>query len=296
MTLIETLQNVGELEKWIHLGHKHGKTNTLLRERGKRMIIIKGYNDHDFDLENTVEKTDDAEEVEEDNGVSEAIEITPQIINSGGETGASSEEDVDDEEEEEEEEISTAPVVAPVKGLVEYNCPLCEKTTKNQNLLDLHLIAIHFKKELLAKYGNPENTCTICAKQFQNVDAFAFHIGKDHDLLKVIMEQGLENDGGSEVDSSPEAKLTITRTSEVRAPPALKPAEHQTPGAAAVTAFVCFKCGAKRRGMKELYGHYSLQHFSKELMEEHGVHKKCTFDNCTKNLENGTAWVSHLGK
>ena len=40
---------------------------------------------------------------------------------------------------------------------IEYNCPLCDKTTKNQNPLDLHLIAIHFKKE----YRNPENKCEI---------------------------------------------------------------------------------------------------------------------------------------
>merc|ERR1711972_1219181 len=63
-----------------------------------------------------------------------------------------------------------------------------------------------------------------------------------------------------------------------------------------VSGFVCFKCGAKRRGMKELYGHYSLQHFSKELMEEFGVQKKCSVEDCGKVCENGTTWISHLGQ
>ena len=269
-----TTKNVGEMERWIHLGHKHGKTNTLLKERGKRMIIIKGYNDQDFDLESSAAIGSDDEE---DGGT---VEITANNV--GSESGS-------------EDETSEVVTQSLASVNTEYNCPMCEKTTKNQNLLDLHLIAIHFKKELLSKYGNPENTCTACNKPFQNIDAFAFHIGKDHDLLKEVMEQGLEEDDVNDPqdggDSSPEAKVTITRTpAPIVASPQLAAAAVPNPG------FVCFKCGAKRRGMKELYGHYSLQHFSKELMEEHGVHKKCTFEACTKNLENGTAWVSHLGK
>ena len=199
----------------------------------------------------------------------------------GGENSASSEDDT----------ASSPPPTMPNPAPTEYNCPMCDKTTKNQNLLDLHLIAIHFKKELLQKYGNPENTCEFCKKTFQNVDAFAFHIGKDHDLLKVIMQSGLDgNDSSSSLESSPEVKTPVTKA-PVENKPSLKPLS-ENPS----SNFVCFKCGAKRRGMKELYGHYSLQHFSKELMEEFGVQKKCTFDDCNKNLENGTAWVSHLGK
>ena len=270
-----TTKNVGEAEKWIHLGHKHGKTNQLLREKGKRMIIIKGFNDHDFELEHSVEP------MEMD---SASIEITPTSITNnveGGENSASSEDDT----------ASSPPPTMPNPAPTEYNCPMCDKTTKNQNLLDLHLIAIHFKKELLQKYGNPENTCEFCKKTFQNVDAFAFHIGKDHDLLKVIMQSGLDgNDSSSSLESSPEVKTPVTKA-PVENKPSLKPLS-ENPS----SNFVCFKCGAKRRGMKELYGHYSLQHFSKELMEEFGVQKKCTFDDCNKNLENGTAWVSHLGK
>ena len=237
------------------------------------MIIIKGFNDHDFELEHSIPLQTGA-----------TVEITPAttMVNNVNNVH---------QESMDEDKMSTS-VNAPVQSSsppVEYNCPMCEKTTKNQNLLDLHLIAIHFKKELLLKYGNPENNCELCNKTFQNVDAFAFHIGKDHDLLKVIMQQGLDND--SSIESSPESKPpVVTKVIDNKNIP-LKP-DLPTP----VSGFVCFKCGAKRRGMKELYGHYSLQHFSKELMEEFGVQKKCTFEDCNKNLENGTAWISHLGK
>ena len=171
---------------------------------------------------------------------------------------------------------------------------MCDKTTKNQNLLDLHLIAIHFKKELLKKHGNPENKCNICYKVFQNKDAFAFHIGKDHNLLKDIMEECLESDSNpGSTESSPEINTTFIPktavTNEVNQIPkkSLETSKNQ---------FECFKCGAGRRGMKELYGHFSLQHFSAELKEEFGVQKQCTFEDCNKNLDNITAWISHLGK
>ena len=170
---------------------------------------------------------------------------------------------------------------------------MCDKTTKNQNLLDLHLIAIHFKKELLKKYGNPENKCEICHKVFQNVDAFTFHIGKDHNLLKDIMTERLESDSNpASAESSPEVNpVSIPKivTNDVKpiSKMSLEPSKNK---------FECYKCGASRRGMKELYGHYSLQHFSAELKEEFGVKKQCTFEDCNKNLENITAWISHLGK
>ena len=184
------------------------------------------------------------------------------------------------------------PALRPI-STTEYNCPMCDKTTKNQNLLDLHLIAIHFKKELLKKYGNPENKCGICHKVFQNVDAFTFHIGKDHNLLKDIMTERLESDSNpASAESSPEVNpVSIPKivTNDIKpiSKMSLEPSKNK---------FECYKCGASRRGMKELYGHYSLQHFSAELKEEFGVKKQCTFEDCNKNLENITAWISHLGK
>ena len=122
---IETnIKNVGEAEKWIHLGHKHSRTNQLLLENGKSMIIIKGYNDHDFSLIQTVEQADGEYDQE----------------NSTHETFASS-----------EDEIASSP--QSIENMSEiYHCSLCDKTTKNQNLLDLHLIAIHYKQELLQRY------------------------------------------------------------------------------------------------------------------------------------------------
>ena len=170
---------------------------------------------------------------------------------------------------------------------------MCDKTTKNQNLLDLHLIAIHFKKQLLKKYGNPENKCNICHKVFQNKDAFVFHMGKDHNLLKGIMAECLES------DSNPASAETSPEVNPVSIPKIVKNEVKQIPKKSLETSkkqFECFKCGAGRRGMKELYGHFSLQHFSAELKEEFGVQKQCTFEDCNKNLENITAWISHLGK
>ena len=259
---IETsIKNVGEAEKWIHLGHKHSRTNQLLLENGKSMIIIKGYNDHDFSLLHSMQQSG----------------MDYDQISSKQETFASS-----------EDEILSSPV--SMENMSElYQCSLCDKTTKNQNLLDLHLIAIHYKQELLQRYGNPQNSCQFCNKIFQNVDAFTFHIGKDHDLLKVIIEQ--ENSEGETTGRASSPSENYTKSTESKVSNSVSEPQPQQPA-----HFNCFKCGAKRRGLKELYGHYSLQHFSKELMEEFGVQKKCNIDDCGRNLENGTAWVSHLGK
>ena len=131
--------------------------------------------------------------------------------------------------------------------------------------------------------GKATSKSSKSSKSFQNVDALAFHIGKDHDLLKVIIEKGNSEDNSSPFENH--TKATESKLVNSSSPPLEQPA-----------SFVCFKCGAKRRGLKELYGHYSLQHFSKELMEEFGVQKKCNIDDCGRNLENGTAWISHLGK
>lgn len=264
-----SVKNVGEAEKWIHLGHKHGKTNQLLRENSKTMIIIRGYNDQDMaSLEAITDKVVSSEAINNISGGFQSSEddfiSSPASVERG----------------------RALPGLVPLT--TEYNCPLCDKTTKNQNLLDLHLIAIHFKKELLKKYGNPDNKCDICLKVFQNVDAYTFHVGKDHNLLKDIMQQNLESDLNPKSALCSPVSISKIITNEIKPTPKV-PIE-------SFNSFECFKCGAKRRGMKELYGHYSLQHFSAELKEEFGVHKQCTFEDCNRNLENGTAWISHLGQ
>ena len=164
----------------------------------------------------------------------------------------------------------------------QFNCQLCDKTTKNQELLDLHLIAIHFKKEILHKYGNPENTCELCTKTLPNADAFAFHAGQDHDLLRLIMQRRAKKIAERQAESQGQSRVPEVRTLTSKAA--------ETP-----SIFPCYKCGAERKGKKELYWHYSLQNFSKELMEEFGIQKKCSIQDCGKTLENATAWVSHLG-
>jgi len=255
-----TMKNVGEAEKWIHLGHKHGKTNEILHEMGKTQIIIKDKKD--------VSYIQTAEPVIE-------TKILESVSNS--EVFQSS-----------EDEISSSP---PQPEPEVFSCQLCDKTTKNQTLLDLHLIAIHFKKEILHNYGNAENTCELCTKAFPNADGFAFHLGQDHDLLRLIMQrrakmmaEKAETQGQSRI---PNVKQITPKAPEVKNPTE-KPQE--------VPSFPCFKCGARRRSKKELYGHYSLQHFSKELMEEFGVQKKCSIEDCGRILENGTSWISHLGQ
>jgi len=255
-----TMKNVGEAEKWIHLGHKHGKTNEILHEMGRTQIIIKDRKD--------VSYIQSAEPVIE-------TKILEPVTNA--EVFQSS-----------EDEISTSP---PQPEPEVFACQLCDKTTKNQTLLDLHLIAIHFKKEILQNYGNAENTCELCTKAFPNADGFAFHLGQEHDLLRLIMQRRAkklaEKTAVQGQSRLPEVKPITPSATEVKTP-TLKPQD--TP------SFPCFKCGARRRSKKELYGHYSLQHFSKELMEEFGVQKKCSVEDCGKVCENGTTWISHLGQ
>merc|ERR1712025_1172892 len=153
-----TLKNVGEAEKWIHLGHKHGKTNEILQEMGRTQIIIKDRKDVSYIQ--TAEPVIETKILEPVNN--------PEVFQSS------------------EDEISTSP---PQPEPEVFSCQLCDKTTKNQTLLDLHLIAIHFKKEILQNYGNAENTCELCTKAFPNADGFAFHLGQEHDLLRLIMQR-----------------------------------------------------------------------------------------------------------
>ena len=170
-----TVKNVGEAERWIHLGHRHNKTNLILQELGKTMIIIKGYND--------LELEEPSDNVENDkNG--EIIYNSEDVV----------------------VQTSTPPppalaAHAPPTELTEvFSCDLCNKTTKSQSLLDLHLIAIHYKKEILQSYGNPEHICNMCNKTFQNADAFAFHVGKDHDFLKLIMQENGKSEEKAELE------------------------------------------------------------------------------------------------
>jgi len=259
-----TMKNVGEAEKWIHLGHKHSKTNEILQEMGKTQIIIKDKKDVSY-LQN-------AEPVVETKILESVHNVhNPEIFQSS------------------EDEISSSP---PQPEPEVFSCQLCDKTTKNQTLLDLHLIAIHFKKEILHQYGNPENTCELCSKTFPNADGFAFHLGQDHDLLRLIMQRRAKKIAAMTESQGPARLPEVKTFTPIKQPEVKVP----TPKPQELPSFPCFKCGARRRSKKELYGHYSLQHFSKELMEEFGVQKKCTIEECGKILENGTTWISHLGQ
>ena len=119
-----------------------------------------------------------------------------------------------------------------------FSCDLCDKKTKNQNLLNLHLIAMHYKKEILASYGNPEHQCKVCRKLLPNADAFAFHIGQDHNKLAEFVKK------------KPAAvKAKVTNGDVVN-------------GESGGGQLACFKCGSVGKDKAALYGHYSLHHFS----------------------------------
>ena len=119
-----------------------------------------------------------------------------------------------------------------------FSCDLCDKKTKNQNLLNLHLIAMHYKKEILASYGNPEHQCKVCRKLLPNADAFAFHIGQDHNKLAEFVKK------------KPAAvKAKVTNGDVVN-------------GDSGGGQLACFKCGSVGKDKAALYGHYSLHHFS----------------------------------
>jgi len=151
-----------------------------------------------------------------------------------------------------------------------FSCDLCDKKTKNQSLLNLHLIGIHFKKDILASYGNPANVCKVCGKTLPNPDAFAFHMGQDHDLLEHMIKKRAEKE--------------------------LAAVHDEVVDDSGAAQFACFKCGSRSEDKASLYGHYSLQHFSQELMGEFGVHTRCTVADCGTTCDSGTTWIEHIGE
>ena len=192
-------RQVGEAEKWVHLGVRHGKTNLLLEQLGHTQVLVK-----------------EKGEAVETNGVAAAsLQTARQLLD------------------------TSSPPPPPPESPELFSCDLCDKKTKNQSLLNLHLIGIHFKKDILASYGNPANVCKVCGKTLPNPDAFAFHMGQDHDLLEHMIKKRAEKEFEAVQDEVVEDS-----------------------GAA---QFACFKCGSRSEDKAALYGHYSLQHFSQVL-------------------------------
>jgi len=148
-----------------------------------------------------------------------------------------------------------------------FNCSLCEKTVKNQRLLNVHMIAVHYKKDILSRFGNPGNVCEVCGKTLGNVDAFAFHLGLDHDLLRLIVENKKLVEDDEEEDEEE------------------------------LSEFSCFKCHRPLKDKTELYEHLSLNHFARELKEEYGIQRQCTISGCENGrvFETGASWISHIG-
>ena len=199
-----TARGVGDAEKWVHLGVRHGVTNTLLQQQGWNPVHLRD---------------------KQENGTI----ATPAVVTSNGVAN---------------KEVLQVPTPSPPPPPPEspelFSCDLCDKKTKNQNLLNLHLIAMHYKKEILASYGNPEHQCNVCRKNLPNADAFAFHIGQDHNKL---------------------AEFTIVKKRHVKA----KLTNGEIVNGDAGGQFSCFKCGSVGKDRAALYGHYSLHHFSQVM-------------------------------
>jgi len=79
-----------------------------------------------------------------------------------------------------------------------FQCKYCDKSTKTNRLLSIHLIAVHFKKDILSKFGTQDNACEVCGKVLANVDGLAFHLGLDHDVLQIIIKNKEKNGDNSE--------------------------------------------------------------------------------------------------
>ena len=190
-----TARGVGDAEKWVHLGVRHGVTNTLLQQQGWNPVHLRD---------------------KQENGT-----VATPATNGVSNTKALP---------------APSPPPPPPESPELFSCDLCEKKTKNQNLLNLHLIAMHYKKEILASYGNPEHQCKVCRKILPNADAFAFHIGQDHNKLAEFVKK-----------SPVKAKVTNGDIAN---------------GGEAGGQLACFKCGSVGKDKAALYGHYSLHHFS----------------------------------
>jgi len=161
-----------------------------------------------------------------------------------------------------------------------FSCTLCAKRTKSQCLLHTHLVAVHYKAQLLRLYGNPSNSCTICRKTLPNSDALAFHMGQEHGKLQELMEEAPE-DADNSVEDDAEEVVDDKEEEQVEE---------------VVEQLTCFKCGRQGKDKAALYGHYSLHHFSQELMGEHGVQSVCPVRDCGQTVDPGTAWIEHIGE
>ena len=148
-----TARGVGDAEKWVHLGVRHGVTNTLLQQQGWNPVHLRD---------------------KQENGT--VATPAPALVATNGLSNPKA-------------LPSPSPPPPPPESPELFSCDLCDKKTKNQNLLNLHLIAMHYKKEILASYGNPEHQCKVCRKILPNSDAFAFHIGQDHNRLTEFVKK-----------------------------------------------------------------------------------------------------------
>ena len=230
-----TARGVGDAEKWVHLGVRHGVTNTLLQQQGWNPVHLRD---------------------KQENGTI----ATPAVVTSNGVAN---------------KEVLQVPTPSPPPPPPEspelFSCDLCDKKTKNQNLLNLHLIAMHYKKEILASYGNPEHQCNVCRKILPNADAFAFHIGQDHNRLTEFVKK---NPGKAKVTNGElvngEAGGQHVVTGEVHsAVEKYLPVEHHLPSpppspsssSSPANPLLCpLKCDINFHTEQQLTDHFRIQH------------------------------------
>lgn len=232
------MRGVGEAERWVHLGVRHGVTNLLLHKEGRSQVHLRA-----------------------ENGLTNGTTTSfPPPLPS----------------------TSSAPSSPPPSPEL-FSCTLCAKRTKSQCLLHTHLVAVHYKAQLLRLYGNPSNSCTICRKTLPNSDALAFHMGQEHGKLQELMEEAPE-DADNSVEDDAEEVVDDKEEEQVEEMEEV------------VEQLTCFKCGRQGKDKAALYGHYSLHHFSQELMGEHGVQSVCPVRDCGQTVDPGTAWIEHIGE
>ena len=228
-----TARGVGDAEKWVHLGVRHGVTNTLLQQQGWNPVHLR-----DKQENGAVATPAPAVAVVATNGVAKALPTTP------------------------------SPPPPPPESPELFSCDLCDKKTKNQNLLNLHLIAMHYKKEILASYGNPEHQCKVCRKILPNADAFAFHIGQDHNKLAEFVKKNpgkAKLTNGETVNGEFGGQLALVVTGEMHsAVEKFLPVENHLPSPTTSIpkkSLLCpLKCPINFHTEQELTDHFRIQH------------------------------------
>merc|ERR1712203_21518 len=221
-----TARGVGDAEKWVHLGVRHGVTNTLLQQQGWNPVHLRD---------------------KQENGT--VATPAPAVVAVVASNGLSNPKALP----------TPSPPPPPPESPELFSCDLC------------------YKKEILASYGNPEHQCKVCRKILPNADAFAFHIGQDHNRLTEFVKK---NPGKAKVTNGELVNGEAGGQHEHEVPSAVEkylPVEHHlpspTPSLATsvpkITLLCPLKCSINFHTEQQLTDHFRIQHgFSQEVVQK----------------------------